>query len=464
MVKLNLDFQKDESSIIKVIGVGGGGGNAVNFMFREGITGVEFLVVNTDNQHLEKSPIDNKLQIGSKLTAGRGVGGNPEIGRRAAIEDIEKIKMAIGNDTKMIFITAGMGGGTGTGAAPVLAKLAREMELLTVGIVTYPFKHEGKKREKCAEEGIEEMRKYCDALLVIKNEKLLEIFRGLPASKAFSFADNVLATAAKGIAEIITVPGEMNVDFEDVKAIMKNSGTAIMGNGTAEGEDRATKAVKNALNSPLLKEKDITGAKHILLNLSYGSDELRIDEITQITEYISDEVGDDVDMKLGICYNHSLGAALSVTLVATSLEGRPELNDEPPLIQEKVVEEQNTESVIEEETTELSPEAEQQMTFYLEEDEEKAELHEQLSFDFNKPYEPYYKSQKPGANKQVFDLRNPATFDKIESIPAYLRKNVQLSDVASASTNEASRFVLEDDYEKRPEIKEDNPFLSDNVD
>jgi len=238
---------------------------------------------------------------------------------------------------------------------------------------------------------------------------------------------------------------------------MKNSGTAIMGNGVADGDDRATKEVKNALNSPLLKEKDIKGAKHILLNLTYGSEELRIDEITKITEYISSEVGDDVDMKLGICCNHQLNAALSVTLIATSLEGKPEIKEE--IIVEEVIEEKielPDETGVEEE--------EPQLTFFLDETEDKTTLHEQLSFDFNKPSEPYIKTQKASSSKQVFDLKNPATFDKIESIPAYLRKNVNLSDVSPANANEVSRFVLEDDYDKRPEIKEDNPYLSDNVD
>jgi len=450
MAKLNFDFQKDETSIIKVIGVGGGGGNAVNYMFKEGITGVEFLVCNTDNQHLEKSPVEKKLQIGSKLTAGRGVGGDPEIGKRAAIEDMEKIKLAIGNDTKMVFITAGMGGGTGTGAAPVIAKLSQEMNLLTVGIVTFPFSFEGPKRIRYAEEGIEQMKEHCDALLIIRNEKLLEMYNGLPISKAFSQADNVLATAAKGIAEIITVPGEMNVDFEDVKAIMKNSGTAIMGNGRSEGEDRATKAVKAALNSPLLKEKDIHGAKHILLNISYGSDEVQIEEITKITQYIRQEVGDEVDMKLGHCYYDGLGSALSVTLIATSLDGKKEA--------------QKTEPVLLLEDDKDLPVPETQTTYYLDDDEDKPELHEQLSFDFSKDNEPYIKGQKNQVAKQVFDLKNQATFDKIESIPAYLRKNVQLSDIAPASSIEVSRFVLDDENEKRPEIREENPYLSDNVD
>ncbi|HPD65275.1 MAG TPA: cell division protein FtsZ [Bacteroidia bacterium] len=457
MVKLNFDFQKDETSIIKVIGVGGGGSNAVSYMFKEGITGVEFLVCNTDNQALEKSPVAGKIQIGSKLTAGRGVGGDPEIGKRAALDDIEKIKAAIGGDTKMLFITAGMGGGTGTGAAPVIAQLSQEMGLLTVGIVTFPFQFEGPKRIKAAEEGIEELRKYVDALLIIRNEKLLEMFNGLPLTKAFSHADNVLATAAKGIAEIITVPGEMNVDFEDVKAIMKNSGTAIMGNGKAEGEDRATKAVKAALNSPLLKEKDIRGAQHILLNLSYGEEEIQVEEVTKITDYIRQEVGNEVDMKLGYCNYPALGKALSVTLIATSLEGRTKDSPkEEPVISEKpkLQETEKSEPPIDEDEDEI----------IILEDEEQEKKFEQLKLNFDKTPDPYIKKPKQADTQSLPDLKNPAYFEKIETIPAYLRKKVTLTDVPSADEIEISRFVLDDDAEKGPELKEENSFLSDNVD
>lgn len=453
MVQLNFDFQKDESSIIKVIGVGGGGSNAVSYMFKEGITGVEFLVCNTDNQALEKSPVMNKIQIGSKLTAGRGVGGDPEIGKRAALDDLDKLRAAIGGETKMLFITAGMGGGTGTGAAPVIAQLSQEMGLLTVGIVTFPFNFEGSKRIKAAEEGIEELRKYVDALLIIRNEKLLEIYNGLPLTKAFSHADNVLATAAKGIAEIITVPGEMNVDFEDVKAIMKNSGTAIMGNGKAEGEDRATKAVKAALNSPLLKEKDIHGAQHILLNLSYGEEEIQVEEVTKITDYIRKEVGDEVDMKLGYCCYKALGKALSVTLIATSLDGK----DKKAAITE-------AKPVVETVNTIQPDEKAEEIVFLEEEEEEDYKNYQQLKIEFDKPSEPYIKNPKRADTMMLPDLRNPANFEKIETIPAYLRRKVILQDVPPSDEAEIPRFVLDDDSEKGPGFKEENPFLTENVD
>ena len=270
MSQLIFDLPPHESSIIKVIGLGGGGGNAVNYMFQQGIKGVEFLVCNTDRQALDNSLITQKIQIGNNLTGGRGVGGDPEKGMQAALENIDDVKRILENNTKMLFITTGMGGGTGTGAAPIVAKLAKEMDILTVGIVTYPFDGEGPKRKKIAEEGIAELRKYVDALITIHNEKLLEIFNDEGVTQAFGHADNVLATAAKGIAEIITVPGILNVDFADVKAVMKNSGSAIMGSAIVEGEDRAQKAIEEALNSPLLREQNIKGAKHILLNISYS--------------------------------------------------------------------------------------------------------------------------------------------------------------------------------------------------
>ncbi|MBT7996510.1 MAG: cell division protein FtsZ, partial [Bacteroidetes bacterium] len=364
MAKLNFDIPKQESSIIKVIGVGGGGGNAVNFMYNEGIQGVEFIVCNTDNQALEKSPVENKIQIGSGITGGRGVGGNPEVGEKAAIEDMDKIKNAIGSKTKMLFITAGMGGGTGTGAAPVIAKHASEMGILTVGIITYPFEFEGPKRKTIAESGMELMKTYVDALITIRNDRLLEMFNGLGIGKAFSHADDVLATAAKGIAEIITIPGEMNVDFEDVKNIMKKSGTAIMGNGVAEGEDRAEKAIQQALDSPLLKDKDIKGAKHILLNMTYGSEEVKIDELTKITSYIRTEVGSDVDMKFGHCFNANMGEELSITIIATSLEGEQVVEEVVLEVEEAEEENQEQEKIIHDLNEECDENDDAQMSLF----------------------------------------------------------------------------------------------------
>lgn len=318
--KIQFDMPKDKSSIIKVIGVGGGGGNAVNHMYSQGIKGVDFLICNTDSQALEMSPIPNKIQLGTHLTEGRGAGANPEVGRKAAMESIETIIDGLGVNTKMLFITAGMGGGTGTGAAPIIAKTAKEFGMLTVGIVTMPFTFEGKKRKMFAEEGLNNFKKNVDCLLVISNEKIKETFGNMSLRTAFSEADTILTIAAKGIAEIITVPGYINVDFEDVKTVMTNSGVALMGSATATGEDRAIKAAQMALASPLLNDSDIRGAKNILLNITSGKKEVLMDEISVITNYIQDEAGVNADMIWGNCYDDSLEEELSVTIIATGFE------------------------------------------------------------------------------------------------------------------------------------------------
>lgn len=318
--KIQFDMPKDKSSIIKVIGVGGGGGNAVNHMYSQGIKGVDFLICNTDSQALEMSPIPNKIQLGTHLTEGRGAGANPEVGRKAAMESIEAIIDGLGVNTKMLFITAGMGGGTGTGAAPIIAKTAKEFGMLTVGIVTMPFTFEGKKRRMFAEEGLNNFKKNVDCLLVISNEKIKETFGNMSLRTAFSEADTILTIAAKGIAEIITVPGYINVDFEDVKTVMTNSGVALMGSATATGEDRAIKAAQMALASPLLNDSDIRGAKNILLNITSGKKEVLMDEISVITNYIQDEAGVNADMIWGNCYDDSLEEELSVTIIATGFE------------------------------------------------------------------------------------------------------------------------------------------------
>src|ERR1700690_251019 len=288
---MKFEISKDSPSIIKVIGVGGGGSNAVNHMFRQGIKGVEFVVCNTDSQALEISPVPHKIQLGASLTEGRGAGSIPEVGKNAAIENIDEIKSVLFDNTKMVFITAGMGGGTGTGAAPIIAQAAKEMGILTVGIVTVPFLFEGKKRKLQADTGIEELKKNVDTLLVICNDKLREMYGNLKLGEAFSHADDILTTAAKGIAEIITVTGYINVDFEDVKTVMTNSGVAIMGSAIANGDDRAIVAVEQALSSPLLNDNNIKGARYILMNIASGTHEVTMDEIGAITDYIQDEAG-----------------------------------------------------------------------------------------------------------------------------------------------------------------------------
>ena len=320
---LEFDLPKDTTSIIKVIGVGGGGSNAVNHMYNQGIVGVDFIVCNTDRQALDISPVPLKIQLGASLTDGCGAGSIPEIGKNSAIENIEEIRSILSNGTKMVFVTAGMGGGTGTGAAPVVAQIAKEMGILTVGIVTVPFGFEGRKRRQQAEEGLDEMRKNVDTLLVINNERLREISGNLSIGNAFSQADDVLAMAAKGIAEVISVTGNINVDFNDVNTVMKNSGVAIMGSATAGGENRAIEAVQHALSSPLLNDNDISGAKYVLLNITYGENEVLMDEITAITDFIQDEAGSTADVIWGHGFDASLGEKLSVTIIATGFNSAP---------------------------------------------------------------------------------------------------------------------------------------------
>ncbi len=320
MTELKFEMQKEQSSIIKVIGVGGGGGNAVNHMYNQGISGVDFIICNTDAQALELSPIPNKVQLGTSLTEGMGAGSDPDVGENSAIESIEEIKRMLGVNTKMLFITAGMGGGTGTGASPVIAKSAKELGILTVAIVTTPFSFEGKRRRSQAEEGLEELKKHVDSYLVISNDRVREIFGNLTMGSAFAKADDILTTAAKGIAEIITIPGYVNVDFKDVRTVMNNSGVAIMGSDKAEGENRAQQAVEGALASPLLKDNEIEGARFILLNITSGKQEVTMDEVAIITDYIQSKAGMTADLIWGNCVDEDLGEQISVTIIATGFQ------------------------------------------------------------------------------------------------------------------------------------------------
>lgn len=307
-------------SIIKVIGVGGGGSNAVNHMFAQGIKDVEFVVCNTDSQALNGSPVPTKLQIGANLTEGLGCGANPEVGKAAALESKDQLREFL-TGTKMVFITAGMGGGTGTGAAPVIAKIAKDMDILTVGIVTVPFSWEGKKKRMQAQIGIDSLRESCDTVLTILNDKLREIYGNLPINQAFAEADNVLTTGAKGIAEIITLAGYVNVDFQDVRTVMLNAGAAVMGTTETRGEGRALKAAAGALSSPLLDNRDIMGAKKILLSIISGVEaELSMDELSQITEFIQEQAGEEAEMIFGHGVDDDLGDRIRVTVIATGFE------------------------------------------------------------------------------------------------------------------------------------------------
>lgn len=319
--EMNFNLPKEDSSIIKVIGVGGGGSNAVNHMYKQGIRGVDFVVCNTDQQALDTSPVPKKIALGSSLTEGRGAGAQAEVGRNAAIENLDDIKEVLENNTKMVFITAGMGGGTGTGAAPIIAEAARELGILTVGIVTVPFTFEGKKRRLQAEKGLDELKKHVDTVLVISNDKLREMYGNLKLSEAFHQADDVLTIASKGIAEIITVEGYVNVDFEDVRTVMTSSGVAIMGSATTSGQDRAIKAVEQALASPLLNDNNIFGASNILLYISSGKEEVTMDEVAEITDYIQEEAGMDADVIWGNGTDEAMGDQLTLTIIATGFSG-----------------------------------------------------------------------------------------------------------------------------------------------
>jgi cell division protein FtsZ len=326
---MRFDLSNNQGSPIKVIGVGGGGSNAVNYMFQQGINGVDFIVCNTDNQALDASAVPTRIQLGTTLTAGQGAGSIPETGKNAAIENLDDVLSHVNDSTTMVFVTAGMGGGTGTGAAPVIAKACKDLGILTVGIVTVPFNFEGRRRANQATDGLEEMRASVDTLLVIRNDKLRELFGNLALKKAFSHADEVLCTAAKGIAEVITLTGDINVDMNDVKTVMRDSGAAIMGAGEANGEGRAMTAVAEALESPLLNDSDITGANFVLLNITYGTEEVLMDEISEITDYIQDQAGATAEVIWGYGHDESLGDKICVTVIATGFETNAELPEGP---------------------------------------------------------------------------------------------------------------------------------------
>lgn len=363
---IQFDLPKDQSSILKVIGVGGGGSNAVNHMYAQNIDGVDFIICNTDAQSIAQSNIPNKIQLGPHLTQGLGAGANPNIGRQATEESLEEIKRILEVNTKMAFITAGMGGGTGTGGAPILAKVCKDLGILTVGIVTMPFAYEGRKRIAQAEEGIQSLKNHVDTLLVISNDKLRHQFGNLKMREAFAKADNVLATAAKCITDVINSTGQINVDFADVCTVMKNGGVAILGSASTSGEDRAQQAIEDALNSPLLNDNDIRGAKWILININSAEGEFEhtVDEVEVIQNYLRDQAGDDTDVILGLGYNNNLGDQISITLIATGFEHKdpfriPERKKDKKPEEEKVVMTLNFDQQSQQKTPVSTPKAEQ---------------------------------------------------------------------------------------------------------
>ncbi len=512
------DLPSHHKSIIKVVGVGGGGSNAVNHMYSLGIRDVEFVVCNTDHQALESSAVPNRLQIGTNLTSGLGAGANPERGKNAAVESKEEIRDLLSQDTKMVFITAGMGGGTGTGAAPVIAQVASELDILTVGIVTAPFAFEGKKKMKAAEEGIKELKKYCDTVLVIMNDKLREIYGNLSISDAFAEADNVLTTAAKGIAEIITVPGYVNVDFEDVKTVMKGAGPAVMGSSKTIGDNRARRAAEEALNSPLLNQQDIYGAEKILLSIISGEEaELQMDELTDITDYIQEYAGDDAEVIFGHGVDSTLGENIRVTVIATGFgkvdeDGeyiskeeeatRFDLNSQREI--EKEPKQDNTSSFMFEIDDDGDKEGVEDWTYELsslkdeikrEIDEEEQEQRKQspaeqpaFEFDFTNSFEreeehthedevniedafattPNSKqirlAQERAEREEMFTSKKyemeTEEFKERLDVPAYERKQVKLQNVPHSSERNISKFNLNEENQ----ILGSNKFLHDNVD
>lgn len=502
---MKFDLPKDQSSIIKVIGVGGGGSNAVNHMYRQGIKGVDFIVCNTDHQALDMSPVPVKIPLGQSLTEGRGAGSIPDVGKNAAIENLDEIKEILEKNTKMVFVTAGMGGGTGTGAAPVIANAAKEMGILTVGIVTVPFTFEGKKRMNQATDGIETMRDVVDTLLVINNDKLREKYGNLSLINAFEQADDVLTIAAKGIAEVISVTGQINVDFNDVNTVMKDSGVAIMGSAEAEGDERANQCVESALSSPLLNDNNIKGATYVLLNITYGSKVVLMDEISDITDYIQQEAGSTADVIWGHGYDESLGDKLCVTIIATGFQKSPntglplkekpkkvmDLNDEdyPTIITEKISspvesnnnisdhhdrelleeeepymisKEQSNENINVEPINKPNPDSDGKVRFYLEEEEEdhQTEINsdpinenwtEKIEVKVAEPTQPTVEENRELTDqrlekikKESQKMKSPMGINELENEPAYKRRNIQLDDVQHSSDSQVSKFSLGD--------------------
>jgi cell division protein FtsZ len=479
---LNFALSNEMGSIIKVIGVGGGGSNAVNHMYKQGIHGVDFIVCNTDAQALESSPVPVKFQLGYTLTEGRGAGSNPEKGRNAAIENIEEIKRLISNGTKMVFITAGMGGGTGTGAAPVIAAAAKELGILTVGIVTMPFMMEGVKRKQQAAEGIAELKKAVDTLIIISNDKLRELCGNLSVSAAFANADNVLTIAAKGIAEIITVTGYVNVDFADVQTVMSSGGTAIMGSATAEGENRALRAVEMALSSPLLNDNKITGAKHILINITGGEKEILLDEVGEIIDYVQEEAGKTANVIFGTGSDMTLGDKISVMLIATGFDSQ-EQNQERVVKKLDAITDEPTLKVPQLRSPLIHRQVEPAVMPAPDPDEEllvgRTEDNPLLQFEVRNVSEEEVERIEDGGNENLrmskerannlrninVRLRPPQTVSEMESAPAYRRKGVKLDSVPHSSENNFSRFVLtENPANNSIEIRQENSFLHDNVD
>jgi cell division protein FtsZ len=488
---MNFDLPVDRSSIIKVLGIGGGGGNAVNHMFRKGIKDVNFIVCNTDLQALMKSPVPLKVQLGEATTEGLGAGSQPERGRASAIENIDDVLKALSGNTKMVFITAGMGGGTGTGATPVIARACREAGFLTVAVVTIPFRSELNQRIKLAISGIGELKNEVDSLIVINNERLREIYGDEGVSAAFARADDVLANAVKGIAEIITCTGYINVDFADVDTVMRDSGVALMGIGVASGEDRAVKAIEAALTSPLLSSNDITGARSILLNIKSGTgaNEITMDELGELTDYVYEAISDDALIIRGLSTEEELGDAISVTVVATGFEASADLDGYKPNSRREVVslnaaqQQSHTEGVSENDgpyvvrATRASDRAIPPHGTPV----NQGVIDFEPDGDINispapaRPV-PHPPDRNEGTLRKLKHMQNVIrneglstqsmsdNIEDFEEVPAYVRKKIAIHNASKAAGSKVSRFTLALDEDNQPVIRENNAYLNDNVD
>ena len=454
----SFDLPKNKSNVMKVMGVGGGGSNAVNYMYKQGIKGVDFIVCNTDSQALEESPVPNKIQLGVNLTEGLGAGANPEIGKLAALESYEELKNLLETQTKMLFITAGMGGGTGTGAAPIIAEMAKEFDILTVGIVTIPFNFEGKNRELQAIKGLEKLKRSVDSLIIINNNKLREVYGNLGFKEGFSKADEVLATAAKGVAQVITHHYTQNIDLKDAKTVLSNSGTAIMGSSTASGSNRANEAVIKALDSPLLNDNKIEGSKNVLLLIISGSDEITIDEIGEINEHIQNETGNSANIIMGVGEDLDLGNNISVTVIATGFGDEKQQSlvssetkkviytlDEDHPFEKKLIEEDLDEEteIIEDKTNDESPYDFQQKKIESEINEILRNI--EISYELVE------------ADEQLIDINEIEIIDFEHVLPEDL-------DIIDNQENydEISFGLFSDNLEK--EIINNNDFVENNVD
>ncbi|WP_346856706.1 cell division protein FtsZ [uncultured Draconibacterium sp.] len=456
-------LEKKPGAEIKVIGVGGGGGNAVNHMYLHGIRDVDFVICNTDAQAMASSPIHTRVQLGEALTEGRGAGNKPEVGKEAALENIDDVKRTLSENTKMVFVTAGMGGGTGTGAAPVIAKTCKELGYLTVAIVTIPFRNEGRRRIRQAYEGIKELASFVDSLLVVNNERIREMFGDFGISEAFAKADNILATAAKGIAEIITVPGYINVDFADVETVMRKSGMAIMGTGIASGENRAEVAVEKALNSPLLNDNDIRGAQNILLNITSGNIEVTMDEVGRITDYVQNKAGFDADLIWGNGKDETLEDDLSVTVIATGF---------PTSIISELSEKSKIQPVTHNLDTDTEIEAGKKVVQNTTEKRENPEKRSQTTFEFDiqiekdeDDFEVLYPNtikerSKPEKKIKATDYATMSDddVDELENIPAYKRRQIRMND--PKYDRKKSGYSVT----RNNNISDRNSYLHDNVD